>query len=401
MVDSMLVDLSDVATEQKDPRAADIENLPLSDQCAAVLNGMVQATHRVKANKASILNAVEQMRKHWKEIPVPKRQLYIAGAGTSGRLAAITAFNFKESHSFHIDFDLAGGRDAFYTAVEGAEDKAEATRTFESTDGVIALSASGRTPYALASLEAAKKAGALTIAIHNNPGSPLSQIADIDICNATGPECPRGSTRMKAGTSQYTTLQVLMHLLSEGGGGFDAWFQNLEEAIEAIDRNALTQRAQELCTHFKNPAHQEGRLVYAGDGVCGLLGVVDGAELQPTYSWGRVAYQVPALAILLEKERPPIIVSPRDFVINLERQSDHAVVLNMLLKTLTTVFAFQSGWIVEGEMINLDPNNMTKKLVARRVQILKNLHIAETDAQALEILKRTGNDLSEIVASAT
>ena len=411
-----LVDLSLVATEQRDPAGAKIEKFSLSDQCAALFEGMVQATQVVKANKASILAAVEKTFGHWKQIPVEKRRLYIIGAGTSGRLAAITAFKMRENSSFYVGFDIAGGAAAFSAAIEGAEDSEHlaesdaAKHAFDQTAVVIALSASGRTPYALAYLEAARKSGALTIALHNNPDSPLSRAAEVNLCNKTGAECPRGSTRMKAGTSQYATLQVFMNLLTEAGDSFEGWFRKLEEAIQAVDKTVLTQQAQALCTHFQKSTSQEGRIVYVGEGTPGLLGVVDGAELQPTYSWFRVAYQVPELSILLHRECPPPILSPHDFVIRVSNatpesgiflKSDHDVVVNMLLKTLTTVFALQSKWIVEGEMINLDPHNLTKKLIARRVQILKNLKVVTTDAEALILLQATGYNLTLAIKRGT
>ena len=76
-------------------------------------------------------------------------------------------------------------------------------------DVLIAVAASGRTPYAVAALDAARARGALTIAIANNPGTPLLAAADHPIVADTGAEIVAGSTRMKAGTAQKAALNML------------------------------------------------------------------------------------------------------------------------------------------------------------------------------------------------
>ena len=76
-------------------------------------------------------------------------------------------------------------------------------------DVVIALAASGRTPYAIAGLVHARKFGALTVGIFNNPGSKLGEVADIAVLLPTGIEFLAGSTRMKAGTSQKVALNII------------------------------------------------------------------------------------------------------------------------------------------------------------------------------------------------
>jgi N-acetylmuramic acid 6-phosphate etherase len=74
---------------------------------------------------------------------------------------------------------------------------------------VVAVAASGRTPYAVAALETARAQGALTIAIANNPDTPLLTQADHAIVADTGSEIVAGSTRMKAGTAQKAALNML------------------------------------------------------------------------------------------------------------------------------------------------------------------------------------------------
>ncbi|MBP2368364.1 N-acetylmuramic acid 6-phosphate etherase [Pseudonocardia parietis] len=142
------------------------------------------------------------------------RMIY-GGAGTAGRLAVLDATELAPTYGVGADRVvalLAGGPAAMTAAVEGAEDDTAAARADLAAlgpgpdDVVIAISASGRTPYACALLEAAREAGAATASVANNPDSPLSRLADIAITLDTGPEIVAGSTRMKAGTSQKMLL---------------------------------------------------------------------------------------------------------------------------------------------------------------------------------------------------
>jgi N-acetylmuramic acid 6-phosphate etherase len=111
---------------------------------------------------------------------------------------------------------MAGGPKALLHAVEGAEDHPERAawelreRGLSAGDAVVAISASGRTPFTLGSLDAAHEVGARTIALTCNPGSPLAEAAEVAIVPAVGPEVIAGSTRMKGGLAQ----KMVLHLLS-------------------------------------------------------------------------------------------------------------------------------------------------------------------------------------------
>lgn len=146
------------------------------------------------------------------------RWLY-AGAGTSGRLGALDAAEVPPTFGYppeRVQAVIAGGDRALSHAVEGAEDDPEAARAALRArellpgDAVVALSASGRTPFALGALEEAAARGARRIAVTCDPGSPLAEAAEVTIAPATGPEVIAGSTRMKAGLAQ----KMVLHLLS-------------------------------------------------------------------------------------------------------------------------------------------------------------------------------------------
>lgn len=141
------------------------------------------------------------------------------GAGTSGRVGALDASEVPPTFGYPPDrvrAVIAGGEAALLGAVEGAEDDGPAARRalrdleLIPGDAVIALSASGRTPFALAALDEAREVGARRIAITCNPRTALAEGAEVSIEPIVGPEVIAGSTRMKGGLAQ----KMVLHLLS-------------------------------------------------------------------------------------------------------------------------------------------------------------------------------------------
>jgi len=139
-----------------------------------------------------------------------------AGAGTSGRLALLDAVELGPTFSLpdgRFVALLAGGTDAVFRAREGAEDlENDGVRDLADTgcgvaDFVVGVSASGRTPYVLGVLRAARRRGARTGAVVCSrvaEGFP----AEIVVHLATGPEVLAGSTRMKAGSATKMVLNA-------------------------------------------------------------------------------------------------------------------------------------------------------------------------------------------------
>ncbi|RVA12628.1 N-acetylmuramic acid 6-phosphate etherase, partial [Mesorhizobium sp. M7A.F.Ca.CA.002.05.1.1] len=113
---------------------------------------------------------------------------------------------------------IAGGDDAFRTLAGGPEDDtgeasaAVAAAAIGKGDCLIAISASGTTPYAVRAIEDARLRGAATIAIANNGNTALLRLADVAILLETPPELIAGSTRMGAGTAQKIALNMLSTL---------------------------------------------------------------------------------------------------------------------------------------------------------------------------------------------
>jgi N-acetylmuramic acid 6-phosphate etherase len=110
---------------------------------------------------------------------------------------------------------MAGGESALSRATEVTEDDPAlgardlAARGFTGHDLLVGITASGRTPYVLGAVAAAKALGAVTVGISCTPESELARAVDIAITPVVGPEVIAGSTRMKAGTAQKLVLNML------------------------------------------------------------------------------------------------------------------------------------------------------------------------------------------------
>ncbi|MGI5455803.1 N-acetylmuramic acid 6-phosphate etherase [Streptomyces sp. CA-249302] len=207
-------ELEALTTEAFRPELADIDQLPTLD-IARLMNGEDATVPSAVAERlpeiAAAIDAVaERMARGGR--------LVYAGAGTAGRLGVLDAsecpptFNTDPSEVVGL---IAGGPPAMVTSVEGAEDSAEFARAdldalaLTSADTVVGVSASGRTPYAIAAVEHARRAGALTVGLACNADSALAAAADHGIEIVVGPELLTGSTRLKAGTAQKLVLNML------------------------------------------------------------------------------------------------------------------------------------------------------------------------------------------------
>lgn len=145
-------------------------------------------------------------------------RLFYIGAGTSGRLGILDASEcpptFGVSHDLVIGI-IAGGDVAIRKPVERAEDDTEQAwkdlqnYNIDNNDTVVGIAASGTTPYVIGGVKSARAAGLLTASICCNPNAPLSNEVEIPIEVIVGPEFLTGSTRMKSGTAQKLTLNMI------------------------------------------------------------------------------------------------------------------------------------------------------------------------------------------------
>jgi N-acetylmuramic acid 6-phosphate etherase len=136
-------------------------------------------------------------------------RLHYFGAGTSGRLGALDAAECAPT--FGVDPEMVRAHDAGDGNAEDDRRRGceEARTSIRTGDAVVAISASGRTEYALGAVEEARRIGALVVALTCAPGTPLGAASDLAIEIATGPEVIAGSTRLKAGTVQKVVLNMI------------------------------------------------------------------------------------------------------------------------------------------------------------------------------------------------
>ncbi|HSA07719.1 MAG TPA: N-acetylmuramic acid 6-phosphate etherase [Candidatus Gastranaerophilales bacterium] len=140
------------------------------------------------------------------------------GAGTSGRLGILDASECPPTFSVSPEMVrgyIAGGDKAIKTSVEGAEDSFEGGESDLLNSGakfgdvVVGISASGNAPYILGVLSKAKQLNIATAGIACNTEAKIKQFSDIFICPVVGAEVLTGSSRLKAGTAQKMTLNML------------------------------------------------------------------------------------------------------------------------------------------------------------------------------------------------
>ena len=201
-------------TEMRNPRTMNISEMSTADMLRIINdenNNVISAIDKALPQIEKACDAVTEAIRNGGRV-------YYLGSGTSGRLAVCDAAECPPT--FGVPYDLfngiiAGGESCMFKAAENAEDDPEMSvnelkkRNFSKDDILIGISASGSAAYVIAAIDYAKKAGAVTVAITNNPDTGMGKAADIEICADTGPEVITGSTRMKAGTAQKIILNMI------------------------------------------------------------------------------------------------------------------------------------------------------------------------------------------------
>lgn len=210
----LITQLASMSTESRNSASQHLDQL----SSLALVQLINQADQSVASNISpalpQIAAAVEQIVNVFKQ---GGRLVYL-GAGTSGRLGILDAVECPPTFSVpanQVIGLIAGGTQAIFKAVEGAEDNATLGEAdlkhidFSCHDILVGIAASGRTPYVLGALNYAKQLGAPTVSISCNAKAPILELADIAICAEVGPEIITGSTRMKAGSAQKMILNML------------------------------------------------------------------------------------------------------------------------------------------------------------------------------------------------
>jgi N-acetylmuramic acid 6-phosphate etherase len=201
-------------TELSDPRMRDLDRWEPLVAVQALWEGQMAAVAAVRPALPAIAAAADAAAARLRA----RGRLIYCGAGTSGRLGVLDASELPPTFDWppeRLGYLLAGGTPALTQAVENAEDRIDlaeadvAAAKITEFDVVIAVAASGATPYAIACARQARAGLALTIGVANSRGAPLLAACDHAILVETGAEPIAGSTRMKAGTAQKVVLNLL------------------------------------------------------------------------------------------------------------------------------------------------------------------------------------------------
>jgi N-acetylmuramic acid 6-phosphate etherase len=245
-------------TERHSPRYSAIDVWTPADILDAMIEGQFAAVAAVRAARAAIEEAVLAIEPRMRD----GGRLVYAGAGTSGRLAVQDGAELMPTFSWPAERVLlliAGGDEALVRSVEGAEDESEEAvalvrrHALCATDVLIAVAASGTTPFTVACLSEAKRRGALTIGIANNRSTPLLDEAEHPVWLDTGPEPIAGSTRMKAGTAQRIALNLLSSLVMIRLGRV---YRGLMVDLKAVNKK-LMRRSEKILLELSGRSREE------------------------------------------------------------------------------------------------------------------------------------------------
>jgi N-acetylmuramic acid 6-phosphate etherase len=206
--------LGNLLTEQSNPASARIDTLATEDILRVINHEDARVAGAVAAEIPNIARAVDIIVDRFSR----GGRLFYIGAGTSGRLGVLDASEIPPTFQVEpgrVVGIIAGGDAALRRSTEAAEDDPEAgardlaAYRFSAGDVLTGIAASGRTPYVLGSVRAARELGAATVGISCTPDSELSRAVDIAIAPLVGPEVVAGSTRLKAGTATKLVLNML------------------------------------------------------------------------------------------------------------------------------------------------------------------------------------------------
>ena len=209
-----MLKLEELATEKINPATRHIDTMTTLEMVSVINQEDVKVATAVGRELPAIAKAIDIITERLKR----GGRLFYAGAGTSGRLGVLDASECPPTFGTKPELVqglIAGGRDAMFVAKEGAEDSEQLAADnlsavgLNEKDALVALAASGRTPYSIGALKYARAKGAAAIALVCSPNSPMSREAVLTICPLPGPEVITGSTRLKAGTAQKLVLNML------------------------------------------------------------------------------------------------------------------------------------------------------------------------------------------------
>src|SRR5204863_5673398 len=212
--ESEIDNLAAVLTEQRNPRSENLEGLSPRALVELFVEEEKSVQDALRGAIADLARAIEIVTESLRN----DGRLFYVGAGSSGRIGVLDASEIPPTFGAPpnlVQGVIAGGVTALYRAIEGVEDEESGGALaldelgIKSSDVVIGITASGRTPFVLGALARSKSLGAKTILLTCNPSGSQKLTVDLAINLMVGPEVLTGSTRLKAGTATTIALNVI------------------------------------------------------------------------------------------------------------------------------------------------------------------------------------------------
>jgi len=252
--------MSEIITEYRNENTKDIDLLSTMDMVRKMNEEDKLVALAVEDELPHIAEAIDIIAKQF----LKGGKLFYFGAGTSGRLGVLDASECSPTFSVPQDMVqgiIAGGKEAFLNAVEGAEDDYHAgfsdAERLTNKDVCIVISASGNPKYLSGVLDRADEIGARTIAITCNSKGKIAEDAGIVICVEVGPEVIAGSSRLKAGTAQ----KMILNMLSTGSMiKIGKTYENYMIDLKAVNEK-LKDRAIRIVAQITQISHSEALAV--------------------------------------------------------------------------------------------------------------------------------------------
>lgn len=262
--------MNTIGTEAFHDQAMGLDKRSLPQAALLLAEGQIAAAAAVRDVAPDIAKAAATLARTIRDGGI----IHYVAAGSSGLMAAADALELGGTFSIpasQLRIHMAGGLPTGVDMPGGPEDDTadlgQALSDLSSKDTMIAVSASGSTPYTLTAAGIARRQGAAIIAIANNPDAPLLDGADHPIAIVTPPEVLAGSTRMGAGTAQKIALNMLSTLMAiELGHVYDGMMVNVR-----ADNIKLRKRAHAII----------GRVTGAADDVASAALDATGGEVKP------------------------------------------------------------------------------------------------------------------------
>lgn len=254
----MMENLDNLITESQNENSQNIDSLSTIDMVNIINSEDAKISEAVRKENNNLTKAIDEIAKRY----INGGRIIYIGAGSSGRIGVLDAVELTPTYNVSSDrvFGLiAGGMEAMYRAVEGAEDSTELGKTdlinckLSNLDSVIGIAASGRTPYVLGGLEYAKEIGALTVFITSNRNENIEKVSDIAITPIVGPEIISGSTRMKSATAAKMVVNTISTcVMIKSGMVYGNYMVNVLPTNKKLENRAVKMISSITGLNFEN-----------------------------------------------------------------------------------------------------------------------------------------------------